>query len=156
MKKIVLGLLVVFGIVLLTGCGKFDFSKASRIECEKTESNASSTTKTTMILAYDKNEKINNFKIDADVTYNTTMSQEAIQITEKAMKLIGSIPGVSFESQVRDNGLYYSFTGNVSMLKVLMKQLTKDYDESKVMGDTKSEALTELTKEGYTCKDYKK
>ena len=34
-----------------------------------------------------------------------------------------------------------------------MKQLNKDYDESKVIGDTKQEALTELSQEGYTCED---
>lgn len=156
MKKIVFSLIIVFGIVLLTGCGKVDFSKVSHIECVKTESNSSDTTQTTMIFSYDKNEKINDFKVSSDVTYKTTMSPEAIKVTEKAMKLIGSIPGISFESQVRDNGLYYGFTGNIKMLKILMKQLNKNYDDSKVIGDTKTEALSELTKEGYTCKDYKK
>lgn len=156
MKKIVLALIIVFSIILLTGCGKVDFSKTSHIECQKTETNSSDTTTTTMVFSYDKNEKINDFKIDANVVYKQTMSQEAIEITEKTLKLIGKIPGIDFESSVGDNSLNYSFSGNVKMLKVLMKQIDKNYDESKVMGDTKSEALKELTKEGYSCKDYKK
>ena len=61
MKKVVLSLLVIAGIVLLTGCGKVDFSKSSHITCSKTEQNSSDTTTTVLNLAYDKNEKITVF-----------------------------------------------------------------------------------------------
>ena len=45
MKKIVYSLLIVFGIVLLTGCGKeVDFSKLNHVTCTKTEAKASDTT----------------------------------------------------------------------------------------------------------------
>jgi len=37
-----------------------------------------------------------------------------------------------------------------------MKQLDKNYVEANVTGDTKSEALEELTKDGYSCQDVKK
>ena len=156
MKKIVLSTLVILGIVLLTGCGKVDFSKTSRIVCTKTESNASENTTTIMTLSYDNNEKIENFMVEESVQYNKTMSAEALQITEKAMKLIGSIPGISFESKVGDNGLYYSFSGNIGMLKTLMKQLNKNYSEDKIVGDTKQEAILELSNDGYYCEDIKK
>jgi len=158
MKKIVLSILVVFGIVLLTGCGasKLDLSKTSHIICRKTETKSSDITTTVLALAYDKNGKITDFKVDTDVQYIKQMSPEAIEIVEKTMKLIGKIPGISFESKVGDSSLYYSFSGNIKMFKTIMKQVNKDYDESKVTGDTKSEALKELTKDGYTCEDYVK
>ena len=157
MKKIVLSLVVVLGVVLLTGCGgKLDLSKTSHIICRKTETKSSDITTTVLALAYDENEKITDFKVDTDIQYTKSMSPEAIKIVEKAMKLIGSVPGVNFESKVGDNSLYYSFSGNISMLKTIMKQTNKDYDESKVTGDTKAEALKELPKDGYTCEDYVK
>ena len=37
-----------------------------------------------------------------------------------------------------------------------MKKLNDNSKEINVKGDTKEEALRELTKEGYTCKDIKK
>ena len=61
-----------------------------------------------------------------------------------------------FKSEVSDNRFYFSFSGNIKALKLLMEKLDKSYSESLVAGDTKSEALTELTKEGYTCEDFKK
>jgi len=155
MKKIVLSLVLVVGVILLAGCGKVDLSKSSRIVCSKVEDKSSDTTTTILTLSYDKNEKINNFMVESNVLYKTTMSETAIKLAEKAMKLIGSIPGISFDSKVGDNSLYYSFSGDIKFLKTLMKQLDKDYDESKVTGDTKSEALKELTEEGYTCEDIK-
>ena len=153
MKKIVLCLSIVLWVILLTGCGKADFSKTKRIVCTKVEDNSNDTTTTILTLSYDKNEKLNNFMAESNIVYKKSMSQKAIEITEKAMKLIGSIPGISFDSKVGDNSLYYSFSGNVKFLKTLMKQLDENYDESKVTGDTKSEALTELSNEGYTCED---
>ena len=35
-----------------------------------------------------------------------------------------------------------------------IQQLNKDYDESKVTGDTKQEALDEFTGDGYTCETF--
>lgn len=156
MKKVVLSLLVIVGIVLLTGCGKVDFSKTSHIACSKTEQNSSDTTTTILNLAYDKNEKITDFEVIADVQYNKQMSEEAIKIVEKTLQLVGAIPGISFKSSVGSNSLNYSFSGNIKMLKVVMKNVNKDYSEDKVTGDTKSEALSELTEDGYTCEDIKK
>ena len=153
MKKIILSLVIVLGIILLTGCGKVDFSKTKHLECNKTENNINDTTSTTMLLSYDKNGKINDFRIDTSIIYTKTMSKEALELTAKTLKLIGKIPGISFESEVGDNSLHYSFTGNIGLLKTVMKQLNKNYDESKVVGTTKSEALTELSKDGYTCQD---
>lgn len=155
MKKIVLSLVLVLGVILLTGCGKVDLSKSSRLVCTKVEDKTSDTTTTILTLSYDKNEKLEKFMVEENVAYKVTMSETAIKITEKAMKLIGSIPGISFDSKVGDNSLYYSFSGDVKFLKTLMKQLDKNYDESKVTGDTKSEALKELAEEGYTCEDIK-
>lgn len=156
MKKIIYSLLIIFGIVLLTGCGKIDFSKSSRLVCSKTEDKSNETTTTIITLSYDKNEKIENFMAESNVVYKTTMSQEALQITEKTMKLIGKIPGINFESKVGDNSIYFNFSGNIKMLKTIMKQLDKNYNESKVTGDTKREALDGLTKDGYSCEDIKK
>lgn len=156
MKKIVLSLVLVLAVILLTGCGKVDLSKSSRLVCTKVEDKASDTTTTVLTLSYDKDGKIENFMAESNVVYKTTMSQQALEIAEKAMKLIGSIPGISFDSKVGDNSLYYSFSGNVKFLKTIMKQMNKDYDESKVTGTTKSEALNELTKEGYICEDITK
>ncbi|MBO7079898.1 MAG: hypothetical protein J6W64_08840 [Bacilli bacterium] len=156
MKKVVLSLLVIVGIVLLTGCGKVDFSKTSHIACSKTEQNSSDTTTTILNLAYDKNEKITDFEVIADVQYNKQMSEEAIKIVEKTLQLVGAIPGISFKSSVGSNGINYKFSGNIKMLKVVMKNVNKDYSEDKVTGDTKSEALSELTEDGYTCEDIKK
>ncbi|MBR5370038.1 MAG: hypothetical protein IK137_01905 [Bacilli bacterium] len=156
MKKIVFSLVLVLGIILLAGCGKVDLSKSSRIVCTKVDDNSSDTVTTVLTISYDKNEKIENFMSESNVVYKTTMSQQALEITEKTLKLIGKIPGLSFESKVGDNSLYYSFSGNVKFLKTVMKQLNKNYDESKVTGDTKSEALLELQNDGYTCEDIKK
>ena len=156
MKKIVLSLVLVLGVILLTGCGKFDLSKTSHITCTKSEAKSNEITTTVLNLAYDKNEKITDFQVDANIQYTKSMSQDAIKIIEKTLKLIGKIPGVSFESSVGENSLYYSFSGNIKMFKTIMKQVNKDYDESKVTGDTKSEALKELQNDGYTCEDIKK
>lgn len=157
MKKIAFSLLLVFGIVLLTGCGKtVDFNKVSHLTCKKTEVNVNETTVTTMTFSYDQNEKLNDFLVESDTTYNRTMSKEAMNITAKAMKLISRATGLGFKSEVSENRLYFSFNGNIKSLKVLMKRLDKDYNEEKVFGDTKSEAITELAKEGYSCQDYKK
>ena len=156
MKKVVLSLLVIAGIVLLTGCGKVDFSKSSHITCSKTEQNSSDTTTTVLNLAYDKNEKITDFEVIANVQYNNQMSEEAIKIVEKTLQLVGAIPGISFESSVESNSLNYKFSGNINMLKVVMKNVNKDYSEDKVTGDTKAEALSELTEDGYACEDIKK
>ena len=79
-----------------------------------------------------------------------------MEITEKAMKLIGTTMGLGFESSVTDNSIAYSFSGNIKTFKVLMKQLNKDYKEENVTGDTKQEAITELSKDGYVCEDIKK
>lgn len=156
MRKIILSILAVLGIVLLAGCGKFDLSKTSHISCTKSEAKTSDITTTVLNLAYDKNEKITDFQVDTNVQYTKSMSQDAIKIIEKTLKLIGKIPGVSFESSVGENSLSYSFSGNIKMFKTIMKQVNKNYDESKVTGDTKTEALIELQKDGYTCEDYKK
>lgn len=157
MKKIAYGLLVVFGIILLTGCGRnINFNKVSHLTCKKTEVSTNDTTTSIMTLAYDKNERVTDFKVEESITYNKQMSQEALQITEKTMKLIGKIPGINFESKVGDNSLYFNFSGNIKMLKTIMKQLDKNYTEAKVYGDTKTEALTSLAKEGYSCQDIKK
>lgn len=156
MKKIVLSLAIVLGVILLAGCGKVDLSNSPRLVCSKVEEKSSDTTTTILTLSYDKNEKIDNFAVESNIVYKNTVSQEALEITEKAMRLIGKIPGISFDSKVGDNSLYFSFSGDIKFLKTLMKQLDKDYDESKVTGDTKSEAITSLTKDGYTCEDIKK
>ena len=156
MKKIVLSLVIVLGVILLTGCGKVDFSKSSRLVCSKIEDKSNDTTTTVLTLSYDKNEKIENFMAEENIVYKKSMSQEALQITEKTMKLIGKIPGINFESKVGDNNIYFNFSGNIRMLKTIMKKLDKTYDESKITGDTKSEALKELTKDGYICEDIKK
>ncbi len=156
MKKIVYSLLVVLGVFLLAGCGKVDFSKTSHISCKKTEDKASETTTTTMMFTYNKDGKINDFQVESDTTYKTAMSKEVMEITAKAMKLIGKPLGLGFKSEVSENRLYFSFSGNIKAFKVLMKQLNKDYKEELVTGDTKEEALSELAKDGYTCEDIKK
>lgn len=156
MKKIGLSLVIVLGVILLAGCGNIDFSKTSHIICSKTEENSVDTTTTVMTFSYDKNEKIENFKVETNTIYKNSMSKEAMEITEKAMKLIGTTMGLGFESSVTDNSIAYSFSGNIKTFKVLMKQLNKDYKEENVTGDTKQEAITELSKDGYTCEDIKK
>lgn len=157
MKKVIYSLLIVLGVIILSGCGKeIDFSKTNHIVCKKTEVNASDTTSTTMTFSYDKNEKLSWFKIESDTVYNNNMSKEAIEITEKTMKLISKTIGAGFKSEIGENRLYISFNGNVKALKLLMKQLNKNYKDDLVSGDTKQEALTDLTKEGYTCEDIKK
>lgn len=156
MKKIVYSLLVVLGVFLLAGCGKVDFSKTSHISCKKTEDKANETTTTTMMFTYNKDGKINDFQVESDTTYKTAMSKEVMEITAKAMKLIGKPLGLGFKSEVSENRLYFSFSGNIKAFKVLMKQLNKDYKEELVTGDTKEEALSELSKDGYTCEDIKK
>lgn len=157
MKKIVYSLLFVFGIVLLTGCGKeVDFNKTNHVVCEKTEVNSSNTTTTTMTFSYDKNEKLNYFKVESDTLYQQSMSKQAMEITTKAMELIGKTLGVGFQSEVSENKLYFAFSGNIKVFKTLMKRLDENYKEENLKGDTKEEALTDLTKEGYTCSDIKK
>jgi hypothetical protein len=155
MKKIVLSLLIVFSVILLAGCGKVDYENSPHITCTKTEDNSSETTSTKYTLVYDNNEKITAFKADLDITYKQQMPKEAFTITEKAMKVIGLTPGLDLVTETKDNGLYFSFSGKVKMLKILMKQLNGDYDENNITGDTKQEALNEFTSEGYTCEDYK-
>lgn len=157
MRKIVYSLLIVFGIVLLTGCGKeIDFEKTSHVVCTKVEEKAVDTTTTKMTFAYDKAEKLTNFKTESDTVYKNSMPKQATEIAAKTMGLISKTLGVSFKSEVSDNRFYFSFSGNIKALKLLMEKLDKSYSESLVAGDTKSEALTELTKEGYTCEDFKK
>ena len=157
MKKIVYSLLIVFGIVLLTGCGKeVDFSKLNHVTCTKTETKANDTTTTVMTFSYDKEEKLSNFKVESDTTYNQAMSEKATRLTAKTMGLISKTLGVAFNSEVSENRFYFSFSGNIKALKLLMEKLDKNYKEELVTGDTKSEALNDLTKEGYTCQDYKK
>ena len=157
MKKVIYSLLVIVGIVFLAGCGKnIDFNKTDRLVCKKTEDNTSSITTTTMTLAYDKNEIITYFKAEGDTTYKTAMSKEALELTAKTMRLLAKPLGAGFTSEISENRFYFSFTGNIKALKALMKHIDKNYNESKVTGDTKSEALTELTQEGYSCQDIKK
>ena len=154
MKKIVLSLLIVLGVILLTGCGKVDFENSPRIVCSKTETDYGETTNTKFTLLFDKNDKLTDFKVDADITYNQQMSQEALEISEKAIKAFDLIPGIKLESSTKANGLTFSITGKAKILKKLMRQLNKDYDESKITGDTKQEALEEFTGEGYTCETF--
>lgn len=156
MKKIFLSILLVVGIILLAGCRKVDFSKTSHIVCKKTEYNTNDIHTSTLTFAYDKNEKIGDFGIEEYIKYNQPMSKEAIEITQKTMKLISKALGASFESEISDNSFKYSFTGNIKVFKALMKKLNDNSKEINVKGDTKEEALYELTKEGYTCKDIKK
>ena len=157
MKKIVYSLLIVFGIVLLTGCGKeVDFSKTNHIVCKKVEDKTSDTTTTIMTFSYDKEEKLSNFKVESDTTYKQAMSQKATELTAKTMGLISKTLGVAFQSEVSENRFYFSFSGNIKALKLLMEKLDKNYKDELVTGDTKTEALTDLTKEGYTCEDIKK
>ena len=156
MKKIVFSLVLVLGVILLAGCGKVDLGKSSRLVCTKVEDKSSDTTTTILTLTYNKDEKLENFMAEGNVVYKTTMPQQALEIAEKAMKLIGSIPGISFDSKIGDNSLYYSFSGDVKFLKTIMKKINKNYDESKVTGDTKSEALKELQEDGYICEDIEK
>lgn len=40
-------------------------------------------------------------------------------------------------------------------MTITCKQLNNNIDESKITGDTKTEALEEFTKEGYSCVDSK-
>ena len=156
MKKIVYSLLIVFGLILLTGCGKeVDFSKTSHIVCKKVEVNSHDTTTTELTFSYDKDEKLGAFKADSDVVYKEPMSQRATEITAKAMGLISKTLGVSFKSEVSENELHFTFSGNIKVFKKLMQKLDKNYIETKVTGDTKEEALRELTKEGFTCEDFK-
>ena len=154
MKKVVLSLLIVCAVVLLAGCGKVDFDNSPRVVCSKTEYTSSDTTNTKFTLLFDKNDKLTHFKADVDITYNQQMSQEALNASEKAMKIIGMIPGLNLDTESKDNGLRFSFSGKVKMLKTLMQQLNKDYDESKITGDTKQEALDEFTSDGYTCETF--
>ena len=152
MKKVFLSLLIVFSVVLLTGCGaKVDFENSPRVVCQKTESEATGTTNTKYTLLFDENDKLTHFKADVDVTYNQQMPKEAMTVTEKAMKIIGLTPGFDFKSEVRDNGLSFSFSGKIKMLKTLIKQLNGNLNEDNITGDTKQEALNEFTGEGYTC-----
>lgn len=155
MKKIVLSLLIVFSVILLAGCGKVDYENSPHITCTKLETNSADTTDTKYIFVYDKNNKITAFKVDVDITYNQQIPKETISITENAMKVIGMIPGINLATETRDNGLFFSFSGKVKMLKTLIKQLNGNIDESKITGDTKTEALEEFTKDGYTCVDSK-
>ena len=153
MKKIVLSLLIIFSVFLLAGCGKVDYENSPHITCSKLQSDATGTTDTKYILVYDNNDKITAFKVDVDITYNQQLPKEAISVTEKATKIIGMTPGLDIVTEPRDNGLYFSISGKVKMLKTLMKQLNNDLDESKITGDTKQEALEAFTSEGYTCED---
>lgn len=156
MKKIVLSLVLVLGLIILTGCGKeVNFNKTPHIVCQKTEVNSQNTTLSTMTFSYDKNEKLEDFKVEENVLYQQSMSKEALNITAKAMKLIGKAMGLGFKSEVSENRLYFSFSGNIKSLELLMKKLDNEKKVNSAVGDTKSEALQELTKEGYTCEDYK-
>lgn len=156
MKKIVYSLLVVLGVFLVTGCGKeVNFNKVPHIICQKTEVNSSNTTLSTMTFSYDENNKINDFKVEEDVIYQQPMSKQALAISEKAMSLISKTTGLGFKSEISENRLYVSFSGNIKMFKKLMKQLDKNYIETVEKEETKEDAIKELTQEGYTCEDYK-
>lgn len=155
MKKIVLSLLIVFSIILLTGCGqKVDYDNSPRVVCEKTESTSEGAVHSKYTLLFDNNDKLTHFKADVDIIYNRGMPQEAVSVTEKAMKLIGLTPGIDFSSEISENELKFSFAGKVKMLKTLMMQLNKDYNENSVTGDTKQEALEEFTRSGHTCETF--
>lgn len=157
MKKVVYSLLIVFGVILVTGCGKeVDFSKTDYIVCSKYENKGTNNTNTILTFSYDQNEKIDNFMIESDINYNDAVSKQASEVIAKTMRLISKTLGLSFKSQVEDKRLYYSFSGNINTFKTLMKQLDKSYNEDKIKGDTKQEAIDELTKDGYTCHDIKK
>jgi hypothetical protein len=155
MKKIVFSLLLVFGVLLLTGCGNIDFNKVPHIICTKTEDKVNDTTIETIIFAYDKNEKLGAFKVVEDVQYKTPMSTESMEYTAKTMKAISKLMGANFESEVGNNSFRYSFTGNIKAFKILMEKLDSNSNKT-ITGDTKQEALTSLTKEGFTCEDVKK
>lgn len=155
MKKIICSLLIVLGIILLTGCAKnVDFSKKDHIVCRRNEVKSTESIETTLTFAYDQNEKLKDFKVESDIYYNNSMSKQANEVTAKAMKLISSTLGLFFDSEISENHLRYSFVGNIDTFKLLMKQLNANEEDLK--GDTKQEALQELTKEGYTCEDIKR
>lgn len=155
MKRVIYSLLIVLGIVLLSGCVKnIDFSKTPHIVCKKLEINSNEDTTTIMTFSYDKNEKLQDFRIESNTNYKQAIPKETLEIARNAMKLISRTIGLGFKSEVSENRLYFSFDGNIKSLEVLMKQLNKESRDKEIVGDTKQEALTELTKEGYTCEDY--
>ena len=156
MKKIVYSLLIVFGLILLTGCGKeVDFSKTQHIVCKKVEVNSHDTTTTELTFSYDKDGKLGAFKADSDVIYSQAMSPKATELTAKAMGLISKTLGIAFKSEVSENELHFTFSGNIKVFKKLMQKLDKNYIGTNVNDDTKEEAIKELTQEGFTCEDFK-
>jgi len=157
MKKIFLSVLLALTVLLVTGCGKeIDFNKTSHITCSKIEDKQEEKTSSTITLAYDKNEVVTDFKIETDITYKTTMTKEAAEITAKTMKLIAKVLGVNAKTETSDNRVYFGFTGNIKKLKSLMEHIDTDYKEKEFTNNTKSDALKGLTKDGFTCKDFKK
>ena len=157
MKKIVYSLLIVLSVLLVTGCAKeIDFSKTNHIICKKGEEKNNNITNTVLTFSYDENEKLKDFQVEADITYKTTQSKEATELAAKTIKLLAKPLGLFAKTRVGDNSFYFSFSGSIDGFKTIMKQLDKSYTEANVTGDTKSEALNELTKEGYSCEDIKK
>lgn len=157
MKKIAYSVLIIFGIILLTGCTKnINFSKTSHIVCTKTENGVDATTNRTLTFSYDKNEKIEDFKVEIDIKYKEEMSEDALNIISKAMKLTSKALKLNFESKVEKYRLYYSFTGNIKYYKELIAKLDEEYNEENIKDATKEEILSKLQKEGYSCKDNKK
>ena len=155
MKKVFLSLLIVFCIILLTGCGsKVDYDNSPRVVCQKTESTSEGSVYSRYTLLFDKNDKLTHFKADVDIAYSQEMPKEAISVTERAMKLIGLTPGIDFESNMSEHELRFSFAGKVKMLKTIMMQLNNNYDENSITGDTKQEALKEFTSSGHTCEEF--
>jgi len=157
MKKVVLSLILVLSVLLVAGCAKqIDFSKTNHIICKKSEEKTNDITNTVMTFSYDDNEKIKDFQVEADITYKTPQSKEAIELTVKTLNLITKPLGLFAKTKVNDNGFYFSFSGNIDRYKVLMKNLDGNYNETNINGDTKSEALSSLTKDGFSCEDVKK
>ena len=103
-----------------------------------------------------KNEKIEDFKVEIDIKYKEEMSEDALNIISKAMKLTSKALKLNFESKVEKDRLYYSFTGNIKYYKELIAKLDEEYKEENIKDATKEEMLSKLQKEGYSCKDNKK
>jgi len=157
MKKIVLSLLIVLSVLLVTGCAKeIDFSKTNHIICKKSEEKTSDITNSVITFSYDEKENLKDFQVETDVTYKVAQSKEATELAAKTIKLITKPLGLFAKTRVGDNSFYFSFSGSIKGFKTIMKQLDKNYVEANVTGDTKSEALEELTKDGYSCQDVKK
>lgn len=151
MKKLCLLFLIM--ILLFTGCSnkKPNFDDKSALICKKTFVEDKTTTNEKIILAYDKNEKINEFEFDIEYVYNHDISKKSMDVAMKGFEIFAKTLGIYFESVESNNSLKFIFAGDFQKFEQVFFEVINS--DKKNINDKKNDALKELSKDGYDCVD---